>query len=120
MQLCLAHMDITLGDSFREIRMFQKYICSIRIDEHLPLILVGNKCDLYDEREVSSTEGHELAKEIGCPFFEASAEERVNVDEIFNEAVRKTRSYSHWNKLLWFARDVSHEMSLGFGKLFWR
>ena len=91
--------DITSGDSFREIRMFQEHICSIRIDKNLPFILVGNKCDLYHRREVSSTEGHELAKEIGCPFFEASAKRRVNVDEVFHEAVRKTRSPFHWIRL---------------------
>ena len=91
--------DITSGDSFQEIRMFQEHICSIRIEKHLPFILVGKKCDLYRRREVSSTEGHELAEEIGCPFFEASAKERFNVDEVFHEAVRKTRRSSHWNKL---------------------
>ena len=91
--------DITSGDSFREIRIFQDHICSIRIDKHLPFILVGNKCDLSNTREVSSTQGHDLAKEIGCPFFEASAKARVNVEEVFHEAVRKTRSSSHRNKL---------------------
>ena len=60
---------------------------------------MGNKCDLYHSREVSSTEGHELAKEIGCPFFEASAKQRVNVEEVFHEAVRKTRNSFHWIQL---------------------
>ena len=83
--------SITSRHSFQEIRMFQEHICRIRNEKYLPFILVGNKCDLASEREVSSTEGYELANEIGCPFFEASAKQRKNVDEVFHEAVRETR-----------------------------
>ncbi len=83
--------SITSRLSFQEIRTFQEHICRIRNDEHLAFVLVGNKCDLAYEREVSSTEGYDLANEIGCPFFEASAKQRVNVDETFHEAVRETR-----------------------------
>ena len=82
--------SITSRHSFQEIRTFQEQICRIRNEKYIPFVLVGNKCDLA-YREVSSTEGHELANEIGCPFFEASAKKRINVDEIFHEAVRETR-----------------------------
>ena len=85
--------SITSRHSFQEIRTFQEQICRIRNEKYIPFILVGNKCDLAykGKREVSSTEGYELALKIGCPFFEASAKKRINVDEIFHEAVRETR-----------------------------
>ena len=49
------------------------------------MVLVGNKCDLEEERRVSPAEGLALAKSFGCPFFETSAKERVNVAEVFAE-----------------------------------
>ena len=83
--------SITSRHSFQEIRMLWEHICRIRKGKYIPFILVGNKCDRAHAREVSSKEGYGLADEIGCPFFEASAKQRINVDEIFHEAVRETR-----------------------------
>jgi len=56
----------------------------------LPLILAGNKSDLEEERSVTTEEGKELAAKFGeyCKFFETSAKERINVDEVFEELVR--------------------------------
>lgn len=87
--------SITSRLSFQEIHNFQEHICRIRNEKYLPFILVGNKCDLAYGREVSSTEGYELANEIGCPFFEASAKNGTNVDKVFHQAVRETRRYGY-------------------------
>jgi small GTP-binding protein len=46
-------------------------------------IIAGNKCDLNNERQVSSSEGLRWAKERGCGFMETSARECVNVEETF-------------------------------------
>jgi GTPase SAR1 family protein len=45
-------------------------------------VLVGNKSDLANDREVSLQEGQHLAQQWGCAFFEASAKTRVNIDEV--------------------------------------
>ena len=42
-------------------------------------VLVGNKCDLDDDRVVSYNDGLQLAEDIQLPFFEASAKENINV-----------------------------------------
>jgi GTPase KRas protein len=60
----------------------------------VPLVLVGNKIDLPDSRVVSTEEGQELAKKLNCPFLEASAKQRVNVDESFYQVVREIRRIS--------------------------
>lgn len=39
-------------------------------------------------------EGYAFAREIGCPFVETSAKQRVNVDEAFNDLVREIRRFN--------------------------
>jgi len=57
-----------------------------------PIFLVGNKCDCYTEREVSRQEGFFLAKQLGCQFVKASAENCENVEKPFYDVVRQLRS----------------------------
>ncbi|KAH0789069.1 Ras-related protein RABD1 [Histomonas meleagridis] len=46
-------------------------------------ILIGNKCDLVNNREVSVEEGEQLAREYDIPFMETSAKDSLNVDNLF-------------------------------------
>lgn len=47
-------------------------------------ILVGNKCDAEDIREVSFEEGQEFAKKNGITnFIETSAKKNLNINEVF-------------------------------------
>jgi GTPase KRas protein len=61
------------------------------------MMLVGNKCDLEEKREVSIQEGQDLARAFGALFKEASAKTRVNVEEAFYDLVRKIRSHRQGN-----------------------
>ena len=53
----------------------------------LPVILVGNKCDLQDQRKVSQQEAEEFAKSIGAKYYETSAlnDMNGNVKVVFQE-----------------------------------
>jgi Ras-related protein Rap-1A/Ras-related protein Rap-1B len=54
------------------------------------MVLVGNKCDLEDDRVVSKADGQSLAGNWGgCTFFESSARKKINVDEVFFDLVRQ-------------------------------
>ena len=57
----------------------------------VPVMLVGNKSDRVTEREVSTQEGHALARELGCEFVEASAKNCINVEKAFYDVVRILR-----------------------------
>lgn len=49
----------------------------------VPMVLVGNKCDLEDERVVGKDQGQSLAKVFGgCAFLETSAKNKINVNEV--------------------------------------
>lgn len=56
-----------------------------------PIMLVGNKSDRVTEREVSTQEGHALARELNCEFVETSAKNRVHVEKAFYDVVRILR-----------------------------
>ena len=50
----------------------------------VPLVIVGNKCDLKPEqRQVPTVEGNKLAEEFRCSFTEASARLNTNVAKAF-------------------------------------
>ena len=52
--------------------------------------MVGNKCDLEEERMVSREQGMMLSQQWGGkPFYETSARYKINVDEVFYDVVRQ-------------------------------
>jgi len=53
--------SITSRQSFEEIVTFQQQILRVKDKDYFPIIVVGNKCDLESERQVS-TEGSSLKK----------------------------------------------------------
>jgi len=53
------------------------------------LVLVGNKIDIEDKREVEKTEAEAFAKNLGAFYWEASAKTGVNVEEIFTDICSK-------------------------------
>ncbi|KAF8350232.1 ras family-domain-containing protein [Amanita rubescens] len=54
-------------------------------------MLVGNKCDKVQEREVTREEGAALARQFGCEFIETSAKTSQNVERVFTNLVRALR-----------------------------
>ena len=53
----------------------------------LLVCLIGNKIDLEDKRQISYEEGKKFAEENNMLFFETSAKEGNNIQEIFSESV---------------------------------
>jgi GTPase KRas protein len=74
--------------SFQEAQRLHEQILKVRETSSFPMVLVGNKCDLEHERQVSKQEAEDLAKSWGIPMLETSAKIRKNVDEAFQALVR--------------------------------
>ena len=55
------------------------------------MVLIGNKCDLENERQVTTAEGQDLARLFGCPYMETSAKAFINVEEAYFTVVREIR-----------------------------
>ena len=51
--------------------------CQLAVKLQVPMILVGNKCDLDDERVVSKEQGINLARQFNSAFTETSAKAKV-------------------------------------------
>lgn len=91
--------SITSRMSFEEIETFHQQICRVKDRDYFPMVLIANKCDLESERQVSSQEGRDLAKQYGCHFVETSAKLRIHVDDAFYEVVRDIRRYNKEQEL---------------------
>ncbi|NXF05159.1 DIRA2 protein, partial [Smithornis capensis] len=78
--------SITSRQSLEELKPIYEEICQIKGDiESIPIMLVGNKSDENQNREVDSSEGEAMAKKWKCAFMETSAKMNHNVKELFQE-----------------------------------
>ena len=78
----LVVYDIANRESFNNIESWIED-CRNQSPKTIFFVLVGNKSDLEDKRQVNTEEGQQLADKYGIPFYEASAKTGQNVEEIF-------------------------------------
>ncbi|XP_034750504.1 ras-related protein Rab-3D-like [Etheostoma cragini] len=82
----LLMYDITNQESFNAVQDWATQIKTYSWD-NAQVILVGNKCDLEDDRIVPTEDSQRLAEELGFQFFEASAMDNINVKQVFERLV---------------------------------
>ncbi|KAI1894155.1 hypothetical protein AGOR_G00112910 [Albula goreensis] len=83
--------SITDRASFEKASEMRIQLRRARQSEDIPIILVGNKCDLVRCREVSINEGRACAVVFDCKFIETSAAMQHNVWDMFDGIVRQLR-----------------------------
>ncbi|CAB3361633.1 ras-related protein Rab-10 [Cloeon dipterum] len=76
--------DIANEKSFDNIAKWLR-----NIDEHanedVEKMILGNKCDMEDRRQVSKEKGEAIAREHGVRFMETSAKANINIESAFHE-----------------------------------
>ena len=77
--------DITRRLSFESLSDWIED-CKNSSPKTVVMVLVGNKCDLAQNREVNEEEGREFAEKHGMLFFETSAKTGQNVEEVFKQS----------------------------------
>ena len=83
---CLLVYDITRKVTFESI---DRWISDLKGagEENLSIILVGNKCDLEDQRKVTKEEAEEKAQFHKLAFIETSALNGTNIEKAFEELI---------------------------------
>ena len=85
-QGCLLVYDITRKETFDNI---DKWFSELKNSSNgdITAILIGNKCDLSNERKVTTEEAQKKAKLLNMAFMETSAFDGSNIDKAFSELV---------------------------------
>ena len=86
--------DITREDTFNNLSKWMEHIKENA--NGIPLILIGNKSDLNNERKVNEEDGKAFAKNNKIIFLEASAKIGTNVEESFmklSELIIENQNY---------------------------
>ncbi|CAI4038842.1 hypothetical protein SMKI_06G1910 [Saccharomyces mikatae IFO 1815] len=82
--------SVTDRQSLEELMELREQVLRIKDSDRVPMVLIGNKADLINERVISVEEGIEVSSKWGrVPFYETSALLRSNVDEVFVDLVRQ-------------------------------
>ncbi|ELR23036.1 Ras GTPase, putative [Acanthamoeba castellanii str. Neff] len=89
----LVVYSIIVRQTFNEVVSYRQHIQRIKDGDDAPIVIVGNKCDLEEKREVAVSEGRDLATSYGVPFFETSALTSTNIEEAFFALVRAVRRH---------------------------
>lgn len=76
-------------ESFMHLRSWLNSVKEAVDTSKIPIILVGNKCDLVDERQVSHQEIKERADDLNLPYFETSALNNIGISEAFDTIFSK-------------------------------
>ncbi|KAF7935707.1 hypothetical protein EAE99_002687 [Botrytis elliptica] len=86
----LLVFSITSQSSLNELSELRETIIRIKDDENVPIVIVGNKSDLEQDRVVSRQAAFNVSQSWGnAPYYETSARRRANVDEVFIDLCRQ-------------------------------
>merc|ERR1712128_185180 len=76
--------------TFNDLSDLREQILRVKDTQEIPMVLVGNKCDLEDERVVGKDQGINMARQFGsCAFMETSAKAKIGVSDVFYDLVRQ-------------------------------
>ena len=81
-------------DSFEKL---QRWIDDLSRDIKImpPLIIVGNKIDLFEQRKISSDDAEKFAESVSATFLECSAKSKEGIEEIFTTAGELASKITH-------------------------
>ena len=96
--ICILFVyDITKLDTFQNIKNWKDEV-SRYANENKIFVLVGNKSDLEENREIKTEEGQEFAEKNNMLFFETSALNGNNIQELFNQTAKIILDNIHKSK----------------------
>ena len=86
--------DITRKESFDSIDKWFNDISSVA-DKNIVIILIGNKSDLEDQRQITKEKGEEKARSLSVAFLETSAFSGDNLEKAFEKMINEVYNKNH-------------------------
>jgi small GTP-binding protein len=74
--------------SFGELDKFIAQIHQNFTGSNPKIVIGGTKCEMDDDRAVTTEQGQAKCEELGYPFFECSAKNNINITPMFEECMR--------------------------------
>ena len=90
--------DITSLESFNGVKTWVESIYK-NCDLTIPKVLIGNKVDLEEKREVSQSTATKLAEEHKMQYFETSALKNILVAEVLHHIMKEVYEKKFREKL---------------------
>lgn len=90
---CIFVFAIDDKRTFDDMHLYRERMEAVRESSirELPVVIVGNKSDLVNNRQVTTQELEAIGNEFDCPTIECSALKNSNIEAVFQEAIREIR-----------------------------
>ena len=103
--------DITNQESFSNIKNWIKDLQNVGND--IKGVIIGNKIDLEQKRDVTKQDLEEIGKKYNMPFLETSAKQSINVNEGFELLVNELLKGKNENQIIeMFSRKTRSDLSI--------
>ena len=89
--------DVTNVKSFNEAKNYWYQQVKELDDKDVIIVLVANKYDLYETRQVPNEEGEKFAKNIGAIFATTSAKNNICIKTLFENIAKKIKEKGNEN-----------------------
>jgi Ras-related protein Rab-11A len=86
--------DITRKQSFESVERWVTDVTSVA-DKKISIVLIGNKSDLEDQRQVTKEQAEEKANKLEVAFLETSAFSGDNLDKAFDMMINEVYKKCH-------------------------
>jgi small GTP-binding protein len=83
--VCILVYDITKRKTFDNLKSYWYEQLKENSGKNIVVGIAGNKCDLYEEEEVSEDEARQFAESVGAVFELTSAQNNTGINELFLE-----------------------------------
>eukprot|EP01100_Stratorugosa_tubuloviscum_P012056 TRINITY_DN5543_c1_g1_i1.p1 TRINITY_DN5543_c1_g1~~TRINITY_DN5543_c1_g1_i1.p1 ORF type:complete len:121 (-),score=33.18 TRINITY_DN5543_c1_g1_i1:48-410(-) len=95
-------------ESLLEMIEIYDQILRVKDSNSATCIIIGNKCDLKEERQVSIDEAQLIAKKLKCEHIECSAKINYNVNQCFINLIRLFKT----NRVIQNTQNSNHHKSI--------
>ena len=86
--------DVTRKQTFDSVEKWVNDVTAVA-DKKITIILIGNKCDLEDQRQITKEQGEEKANKLEIAFLETSALSGENLDKAFDKMMNEVYKKCH-------------------------